>query len=273
MVARSLSRGSTRTTPPAGTEVADTRRTIPRARALRRKAGVRISAVRSSLAPALSPSCSRQTSRSGATPSPRTRSSARLPGARLPRRQLNRRRPRGTPRRPLNGGAGSAWTGASNIDRERDGDQPRLGAQGSSSTVQRGGGHWSRAHSKKFWPSSSSTVRCCRPTMIQGLSGLCSVSVKPSFDTNVCSHDCQGVGALARTARSRLPGPLARSVPYAVLGRRVPLRRRYAAVGVGPPTIGHGPPQLVRSWCPSGAPRETSSAFIARPAAVSAPSW
>ena len=73
-------------------------------------------------------------------------------------------------------------------------DQPRLGAQGSSSTVQRGGGHWSRAHSKKFWPSSSSTVRCCRPTTIQGLSGLCSVSVKPSFDTNVCSHDCQGCG-------------------------------------------------------------------------------
>jgi hypothetical protein len=204
---------------------------------------------------------------------PRTRSSARLPGARLPRRQLNRGRPRGTPRRPLNGGVGSAWTGASNIDRERDADQPRLGAQGSSSTVQRGGGHWSRAHSKKFWPSSSSTVRCCRPTTIQGLSGLCSVSVKPSFDTNICSHDCQGVGALARTARSRLPAPLARSVPSAVLGRRVPLRRRYAAVGIGPPTIGHGPPQLVRSWCPAAAPRETSSAFIARPAAVSAPSW
>ena len=95
---------------------------------------------------------------------------------------------------PVNGGVGSAWTGASNIDRERDADQPRLGAEGSSSTVQRGGGQWSRAHSKKFWSSSSSTVRCCRPTMIQGLSGLCSVSVKPSFDTNVCSHDCQGCG-------------------------------------------------------------------------------
>ena len=42
--ARSLSRGSPRTTAPAGTEVAAAGRSIPRARALRRKAGVRISA-------------------------------------------------------------------------------------------------------------------------------------------------------------------------------------------------------------------------------------
>jgi hypothetical protein len=53
--ARSLSRGSTRTTPPAGTEVAAPGRTIPRARALRRKAGVRISAVPSSSSLALAP--------------------------------------------------------------------------------------------------------------------------------------------------------------------------------------------------------------------------
>jgi hypothetical protein len=53
--ARVLSRESTRTTPAAGTEVAAAGRTIPRARALRRKAGVRISAVPSSLALALSP--------------------------------------------------------------------------------------------------------------------------------------------------------------------------------------------------------------------------
>ena len=55
-----LSRGSTRTTAPAGTEVAATGRSIPRARALRRKAGVRISAVPSSLARALSPRSRRQ---------------------------------------------------------------------------------------------------------------------------------------------------------------------------------------------------------------------
>ena len=58
-VGRILSRGSTRTTPPAGTEVAATGRTIPRARALRRKAGVRISAVPSSSSLALSPSFER----------------------------------------------------------------------------------------------------------------------------------------------------------------------------------------------------------------------
>ena len=68
----------------------------------------------------LSPNRSRQRGRGPATAWPRTRSSARLPGARLPRRQLNRRRPRGTPRRPLNGGVGFAWSGASDIDRERD---------------------------------------------------------------------------------------------------------------------------------------------------------
>ena len=57
---RSHSRGSTRTTPSAGTEVAATGRTIPRARALRRKAGVRISAAPSSSSLALSPSSERR---------------------------------------------------------------------------------------------------------------------------------------------------------------------------------------------------------------------
>ena len=57
--ARSLSRGSTRTTPLAGTEVAATGRTIPRARALRRKAGVRISAAPSSSSLVLAPRCNR----------------------------------------------------------------------------------------------------------------------------------------------------------------------------------------------------------------------
>ena len=56
--ARSLSRGSTRRTPPAGTEVAATGRTIARARALRRKAGVRISAVPSSSSLVLAPKSS-----------------------------------------------------------------------------------------------------------------------------------------------------------------------------------------------------------------------
>ena len=55
----SLSRGSTRTTPSAGTEVAATGRTIPSARALRRKAGVRISAAPSSTSLALSPTSKR----------------------------------------------------------------------------------------------------------------------------------------------------------------------------------------------------------------------
>ena len=60
-----LSRGSTRRTPPAGTEVAGTGRTIPRTRALRRKAGVRISAVPSSSSLALSPRSKRAQPRLG----------------------------------------------------------------------------------------------------------------------------------------------------------------------------------------------------------------
>jgi hypothetical protein len=55
---RPLPRGSTRRTPPASTEVATTGRTIPRARALRRKAGVRISAAPSGPSLALSPKSS-----------------------------------------------------------------------------------------------------------------------------------------------------------------------------------------------------------------------
>src|ERR1035437_1663932 len=47
----------------------------------------------------------------------------------------------------------------------------------------------------------------------------------------------------------------------------------YSVFGSGPPTIGHRPLQLVMSWCPPAAPREVSSVFIARPAAVSSPSW
>jgi hypothetical protein len=50
---------------PAGTEIAATARTIPRARALRRKAGVRISAAPSSSSLVVAPSSSRQTGRSG----------------------------------------------------------------------------------------------------------------------------------------------------------------------------------------------------------------
>jgi hypothetical protein len=48
-------------TPPRGTEIASTARTIPRARALRRKAGVRISAAPSSSSLSPSPRRSRQT--------------------------------------------------------------------------------------------------------------------------------------------------------------------------------------------------------------------
>ena len=72
--ARSLSRGSRRRTPPAGTEVAATGRTIPRARALRRKAGVRDCAAArllfpggcSELASAKATSESRRSRRAGA---------------------------------------------------------------------------------------------------------------------------------------------------------------------------------------------------------------
>ena len=77
------------------------RRTVPRARALRRKAGVRISAAPSRSLLMLAPKRNRHEGSDRTSASPRIRSSARLPGARLPRRQLNRRRPRGTPRRPL----------------------------------------------------------------------------------------------------------------------------------------------------------------------------
>ena len=62
-----LSRGSTRTTPPAGTEVAATGRTIPRARALPRKAGVRISAAPSSSSLVLAPRSKRARPRLGTT--------------------------------------------------------------------------------------------------------------------------------------------------------------------------------------------------------------
>ena len=66
-VGRILSRGSTRRTPPGGTEVAATGRTIRRARALHRKAGVRISAAPSSSSLALAPSSGRQTRRTATT--------------------------------------------------------------------------------------------------------------------------------------------------------------------------------------------------------------
>jgi hypothetical protein len=86
--ARSPSRGRTRTTAPAATEVAATGRTIPRARALRRKAGVRISAVPSSSSLALSPRSKRARPRLGTTafvPGPAWASlSQRRPGSRAP---------------------------------------------------------------------------------------------------------------------------------------------------------------------------------------------
>ena len=60
---------------------------------------------------------------------------------------------------------------------------------GSSSTLHRGAGQCSAAHSKKLASSSSFTVPCLRPRTSQGFSGSCSVTVYlNSGKTNVCSH-------------------------------------------------------------------------------------
>ena len=83
---RSLS-GSTRRTPHAGAEVANTGRTIPRARALRRKAGVRISAVPNGSSLALSPSSGRHDRRDRTSPSRQKESPSRTRPARLHGRQ------------------------------------------------------------------------------------------------------------------------------------------------------------------------------------------
>ena len=56
--------------------------------------------------------------------------------------------------------------------------QARVSCHGSSSTLQRGAGQRSCAHSKKLIPSSSLTERCSWPTTIQGRSRSCSVTVK-----------------------------------------------------------------------------------------------
>ena len=89
-----LSRGSTRRTPPA--EVAATGRTIPRTRALRRKAGVRISAVPSSSSLALSPKLSSAPTPNGATRATiafleSDRPDGREPTMPMPRPQSSRR--------------------------------------------------------------------------------------------------------------------------------------------------------------------------------------
>ena len=88
--------------------------------------------------------------------------------------------------------------------------------------------------------------------MIQGLSGLCSVSVKPSLDTNICSHDCQGCGCARGDSSVAVAGATRKRrfrTQYLAVGFFV---ARYAAVGVGPPddrawsaAAGHVP---VPSW-------------------------
>ena len=72
---------------------------------------------------------------------------------------------------------------------------------GSSSIDQRGGGHRSRAQSKKSEPSWSSTARCSCPTTSHTRSGSCSMTVKRNAGTRALSLSI-GFASIDHRARS-----------------------------------------------------------------------